>query len=33
VRHIGKDDLERNVMRTLSESAFAALEEHLLICQ
>lgn len=33
VEHIGDDDLEHYAMRTLPESACAALEDHLLTCQ
>lgn len=32
VAHISDDDLEKFAMRTLPESACAALEEHLLVC-
>jgi hypothetical protein len=33
VEHTSEDDLERYVVQTLTESAAATLEEHLLICQ
>ena len=33
VEHVGDDDLDQYALRTLPESACAALEEHLLICQ
>ena len=32
MEHASEDDLENYAMRTLPESASAALEEHLLIC-
>lgn len=32
MKHVAEDDLENYVMRTLPESACAALEEHLLMC-
>ena len=32
VEHTSEDDLERYVVQTLTESAAATLEEHLLIC-
>jgi hypothetical protein len=32
VEHVAEDDLEQYALKTFSESACAALEEHLLIC-